>query len=101
MCHNTYPIIRHIKVTGSKSPYDGDDAYWAKWLKKTHGLSKTVKILLKRQNNICALCKRHFTFGCVKEIDHIKPKSSGGKNAYSNLQLLHGHCHDQKHAMYT
>jgi RNA-directed DNA polymerase len=30
------------------------------------------------------------------EIDHIIPKSRGGKNEYINLQLLHRHCHDEK-----
>jgi RNA-directed DNA polymerase len=30
------------------------------------------------------------------EVDHIKPKKEGGKNVYTNLQLLHGHCHDTK-----
>ena len=30
------------------------------------------------------------------EGDHIVPKSLGGKDGYENLQLLHGHCHDEK-----
>ncbi|WP_287279083.1 MULTISPECIES: HNH endonuclease [unclassified Okeania] len=30
------------------------------------------------------------------EIDHIIPKSKGGKETYQNLQLIHAHCHDQK-----
>ena len=32
------------------------------------------------------------------EIDHIIPKSLGGKDKYTNLQLLHRHCHDKKTA---
>ena len=32
------------------------------------------------------------------EIDHITPKSGVGAEAFSNLQLLHGHCHDRKTA---
>jgi RNA-directed DNA polymerase len=32
------------------------------------------------------------------EIDHIIPKSLGGKNNDRNLQVLHRHCHDQKTA---
>ncbi|MCL6749631.1 HNH endonuclease, partial [Nostoc sp. CCCryo 231-06] len=32
------------------------------------------------------------------EIDHIIPKSKGGKNEYKNIQLLHRHCHDEKTA---
>ncbi|WP_254921425.1 HNH endonuclease [Nodularia sp. NIES-3585] len=33
------------------------------------------------------------------EVDHIIPKSKGGKNDYKNLQLLHRHCHDVKTAI--
>jgi len=32
------------------------------------------------------------------EIDHIIPKSLGGKDRYGNLQALHRHCHDSKTA---
>ncbi|HEY9872575.1 MAG TPA: HNH endonuclease signature motif containing protein, partial [Candidatus Obscuribacterales bacterium] len=32
------------------------------------------------------------------EIDHIIPKSQGGKNVMKNIQLLHRHCHDEKTA---
>jgi RNA-directed DNA polymerase len=34
----------------------------------------------------------------VLEVDHVIPKSKGGKNSYENLQLLHRHCHDEKTA---
>jgi RNA-directed DNA polymerase len=30
------------------------------------------------------------------EVDHIIPKSQGGKNEYNNFQILHRHCHDRK-----
>ncbi|MHC5832108.1 MAG: HNH endonuclease, partial [Nostoc sp.] len=40
----------------------------------------------------------HFTNESVMEVDHIIPKSKGGKNEYKNLQLLHRHCHDEKTA---
>ena len=32
------------------------------------------------------------------EVDHIIPKSKGGKDRLDNLQLLHRHCHDLKKA---
>lgn len=30
------------------------------------------------------------------EVDHINPTQKGGKDVYSNLQLLHLSCHVQK-----
>ncbi|WP_458575342.1 HNH endonuclease [Limnospira platensis] len=33
------------------------------------------------------------------EVDHIVPRSHGGKDEYKNLQLLHRHCHDDKTAL--
>jgi len=37
-----------------------------------------------------------FKDGDKWEIDHILPKSLGGKDRYDNLQLLHDYCHSQK-----
>jgi len=33
------------------------------------------------------------------EVDHIVPRSKKGKDVYSNLQLLHTHCHHIKTAI--
>ena len=35
------------------------------------------------------------------EIDHILPHDLGGTDAFTNLQALHRHCHDQRHATLT
>jgi len=59
---------------------------------------KDVATLLKRQKGICAHCGLYFTEESVMEVDHVIPKSKGGKNDYKNLQLLHRHCHDKKTA---
>jgi 5-methylcytosine-specific restriction endonuclease McrA len=34
----------------------------------------------------------------MHEVDHITPTSQGGRRTISNLQILHGHCHDKKSA---
>ncbi len=39
-----------------------------------------------------------FREGDTLNIDHIIPRSQGGKDEYNNLQLLHKHCHDIKTA---
>ena len=50
----------------------------------------------KKQKGICPQCKQHFTPEDLIEVDHIIPKSKGGKDTYNNLQALHRHCHDVK-----
>ena len=46
--HCEVPIVRHTVVAESRSPYDGDVAYWSQRLSK-HPMLKTEKgILLKR-----------------------------------------------------
>lgn len=84
---------KHVKVLGDKSPFDGDYIYWAKRLAKYSGLSNSMVIMLKLQNFKCAICNEIFVQGDIMEIDHIVPKSLGGKDIYENLQLLHKICH--------
>ncbi|WP_052055713.1 group II intron maturase-specific domain-containing protein [Myxosarcina sp. GI1] len=94
--HSDTKIIRHIKVRGVKSPYDGDFVYWSQRLSAYPETPIRVRILLKRQKAKCTICKLSFTNQDILEVDHIKPISLGGKDTYKNLQLLHRHCHDNK-----
>ncbi|WP_375340285.1 group II intron reverse transcriptase/maturase [Okeania sp. SIO1H4] len=96
--HSDIPIIRHIKVKGNKSPYDGDWTYWGSRIGKHPGVRKEVTTLLKRQKGKCASCGLTFRPTDLIEVDHIKPRSKGGDNTYKNKQLLHRHCHDTKTA---
>ena len=96
--HYEMPIVRHIKVRGMKSPYDGDFIYWATRRGKDPMLSKGKAKLLKRQKGKCFGCGLFFKPGDLLEIDHVIPKAYGGKDITSNQQLLHRHCHDQKTA---
>ncbi|NEQ73090.1 MAG: group II intron reverse transcriptase/maturase [Okeania sp. SIO2C9] len=96
--HSDVSIIRHIKVKGSKSPYDGDWTYWSNRIGKYPGVRKEVATLLKRQKNKCAFCGLTFRSTDLMEVDHIKPRSKGGDNTLKNKQLLHRHCHDSKTA---
>ena len=94
--HSDTKIVRHVKVRGAKSPYDGDFIYWSQRLSTYPEISTRVRTLLKRQKGECILCKLSFTSQDILEVDHIKPRSQGGNDTYKNLQLLHRHCHDNK-----
>ncbi|ELR96354.1 group II intron reverse transcriptase/maturase [Gloeocapsa sp. PCC 73106] len=97
--HNKTPIIRHVKVKSDASPFNGDLTYWSSRMGKHPKVSTKVATLLKRQKGKCAHCGLVFRDEDLLEVDHITPKSKGGKNKYENLQLLHRHCHDIKTAV--
>jgi len=96
--HNKRAIVRHIKVRGTKSPFDGDWAYWGERLGRYPSLPAEEAHLLKRQHGRCVWCGLHFRSEDRREIDHIQPLSLGGHDVSHNRQLLHGHCHDAKTA---
>jgi len=94
--HRDTKIRRHTKVIGRKSPYDGDWTYWATRLGRDPMKPKRVVNLLKQQRGRCLRCGLRFTAEDVVEVHH---KDENRKNnRYSNLTLLHGHCHDQEHS---
>lgn len=94
--HSDTPIKRFVKVRGVKSPYDGDWVYWSSRMGKNPLISLSTAKLLKKQKGKCAHCQTYFNTEDLIELDHIVPKSKGGKSSYDNLQLLHKHCHDVK-----
>lgn len=96
--HVKTEIKRHTKVKGNKSPYDGDWIYWTTRIGKHPEISTRMATLLKKQKGKCNHCGHNFKDGDKLEIDHIIPKSRGGKDLHKNLQVLHRHCHDIKTA---
>lgn len=88
---------KHVKVLGDVSPYSGD-IYWASRSAKHSPYPLRVRNLLIRQNQECPICRNKFTtFDATNwEVDHIIPKSQGGRDIYENLQLLHKTCHQAK-----
>lgn len=61
-------------------------------------MPKRKALLLKKQKGDCPWCNLKFREDDILEIDHIQPISMEGKDEWKNLQLLHGHCHDDKTA---
>ena len=96
--HQKINIVRHTKVQRRRSLFDGDLIYWSTRMGRHPEMPLTKATLLKRQKGKCNHCGLHFRDGDVMEVDHVIPKSKGGKDEYKNFQLLHRHCHDNKTA---
>ncbi|MBO1350214.1 MAG: group II intron reverse transcriptase/maturase [Hormoscilla sp. GUM202] len=94
--HSATEIRRHVKVKGTVSPFDGNLIYWSKRLRESPDISARVIKLLEKQGGKCAMCGLKFRDGDQWEVDHVLPTSRGGKDRYSNLQLLHDYCHNIK-----
>ena len=96
------PIIRHIKVAGTNSPYDPElKEYWQKrqtntgkkrWAKD----SKYEKVAIA-QDWKCQICHDLLFNGEEIETHHIVPVAEGGTDDQGNLMHLHKECHKQVH----
>lgn len=94
--HAQTPIKRHIKVQGSRSPYDGDWIYWSRRMGHHPAVTLRVARLLKRQAGQCAHCGLYFFSDDLMEVHHMDRNKNNQKQV--NLALTHRHCHDQIHA---
>ncbi|TGO03644.1 hypothetical protein PN36_02625 [Candidatus Thiomargarita nelsonii] len=89
----------YAKVGFDRSYYDGDTAYWADRLSKGYGnITPSKARMLKKQGGICPECKSRLSNEDLMEAHHVVYRCKGGKDEYSNLVLLHRHCHDKRHA---
>jgi RNA-directed DNA polymerase len=95
MCHSDHNIRIHEMVHPSRSPYDGDWAYWSKRMGKEPTISPRVSRLMKSQKGRCGECGLFLTSEDLVEVHHIDGNHKN--NAYKNLTLIHRHCHDQVH----
>ncbi|MDT9313461.1 MAG: group II intron maturase-specific domain-containing protein [Limnospira sp. Paracas R14] len=97
--HNWTPIIRHTLILPDATPYDGNWTYWATRKGQAIDTPNRVAKLLKKPKGKCTWCGQYFTPSDLVEVDHIVPRSLGGKDEYKNLQLLHRHTRDDKTAL--
>ncbi|NEQ87722.1 MAG: group II intron reverse transcriptase/maturase, partial [Moorea sp. SIO2I5] len=95
--HAKTKIVRHTKVKEARSPYDGDLIYWNTRMSKHPEMTSQKGILLKRQKGKCAHCGLTFREEDLLETHHKIPRANGGSDNLKNLELLHLHCHDEKH----
>ena len=94
--HVETPVVRHIKVQGSRSPLDGDWSYWATRMGKHPELPTQIAKLLKHQHGKCPGCELYFRSEDLLEVHHVDGNHQNHK--WENLALLHQHCHDQVHS---
>lgn len=99
--HDHFPSSSndYVKVKGEASPYDGKLIYWSKRKGFHPEMPNRKAKLLKQQKGKCKWCNLTFREEDILEEDHILAIAIGGKNEWSNFQLLHGHCHDEKTAI--
>jgi len=87
--------VRHVKVQGQASLYDGNWSYWAARRGKYPGVSRRLAALLKKQKGHCEACELFFKPEDLIELHHRDGNRSDNK--YINLAAVHRHCHDQIH----
>jgi RNA-directed DNA polymerase len=92
--HSEVAITRHVKVMGNRSLYDGDWVYWSTRQGRHPSASPRLAKLLKGQHGRCRHCGLFFQHDDRIEVDHTNGDRQDSR--YTNLQALHGHCHDAK-----
>jgi len=93
--HSAVPIVRHSKVKGTASPFDGNWRYWVTRRGQYPGISPRVATLLHHQKGRCGYCDLVFLPEAFLEVHHRNQQH--GDNSYRNLVAVHRHCHDQIH----
>jgi len=93
--HESTAIHRHVKVKGDRSPYDGDWVYWSQRTGTFPTIKPTVIKRLVAQSGKCQSCGLYFQSEDLMEVHHVD--GNRVNHHYSNLALLHRHCHDQLH----
>ena len=94
---NGETFYTYVGIT--RSPFDGDWAYWAGRWGYYPGIHSRLALLLRLQRGRCAHCKLSFLPEAIIEVHHKDGDHSNDK--VTNLQALHGHCHDAVHREVT
>jgi RNA-directed DNA polymerase len=92
--HSDTAIARHVKVSGHRSPYDGDVAYWTNRAVRS-SKSPLWGVLKAKQANRCDWCTGRLYWNEPQELHHVDRNSRN--NRMANLRLVHRHCHDDIH----
>ncbi|MGN6421560.1 MAG: group II intron maturase-specific domain-containing protein [Pseudobacter sp.] len=93
--HTDKKIIRHIKVKGNRSPFDGDITYWSTRQGKSPSLPRSKSRALKRQNGKSDHCMHMFMPNDIIEIYHPVSLQKRGTETSENVKAVHNYCHDE------
>ena len=88
-----YSENKHIKVRGTKSPYDGDVVYWSERNSKLY--TDMTSEALKRQKHSCKSCGLKFIGEERIHLHHVDGNHENWKP--KNLVAIHESCHDYLH----
>ena len=88
-----YSENKHINVKGTKSPYDGDIAYWSERNSKLY--DGETSIALKKQHHKCEHCGLKMLSEEKVHLHHVDGNHSNWKK--NNLTAIHKSCHDYIH----
>ena len=93
-----FPVVpvsegRYANVRGSKSPFDGDIAYWSQRNSKHY--SGTTLRILRKQGHRCGRCNLNLLASEKVELHHIDGNHNNWKG--NNLLAVHRSCHQYTH----
>jgi len=87
----SWSLKSYNRIDASRSPYDGDLSYWSQHANSSYfqgvlGGNERQAYLLKKHQGKCASCKQgfHASEFAYAQVDHIRPKSQGGSQAWTN-----------------
>ncbi len=100
------PIVRHVKVKGSNSPFDPElREYWSfratKQGKQIWAKGSKYYNIANNQKWKCPVCEDYLSNGEEVETHHIIAVKDGGTNKIDNLVHLHTACHKQVHGKHS
>jgi len=93
-------IARHELVRTTASPDDPSlrDYWWTRRKINGRRLSSSDVKMAESQDWRCPVCGMDLINGEELHRHHKIPKGAGGTDAYSNRELVHLYCHQQRHA---
>ena len=97
-------IERHVLIRHKANPYDPrwewyyEDRLRARMAATIAG-RETLHALYERQEGCCVQCGELFAEEDRWQVHHRHWRVYGGDESLDNLELLHEHCHRQKHSV--